>query len=228
MRRPVTSAALRLIGRRWWLFLLTGICIAALENLFSRYVHVPLAALYAQLIGEPLAIVVVIVFIGCDASESLPGARERWSRILERAWAIVAIDVILSFVNLIGIGALAASNLIEAFEGLGILFLSAMLIYAEPYAALEDPVSQLSLVPYALLRSMMLAWTNGTRVLWAFMLILASAACALYIHDGAQHWMKNPIPVDICVQTVLGMLLAALFTVAYLDALLGERLQNGR
>ena len=171
---------------------------------------------FAELLIQPLLITVVTVFAGFDARGSTAGARERWSRVIDRGWAILFIDLALSLVSIGGSQAVLQGDLLDVAQGLLVLFMAAMLIYAEPYACLEDDVRALTIVQFALLRSMMLAWVNMGRIAWFFVLQLAVIA--------AEYALERPAPVaahaalfDIAISTAIDVPLAALFAVAYLD-----------
>jgi hypothetical protein len=220
--RPIGLVAARLFARRWLLYLLTSAAVFGMEALFYLYVHVPLSDFYAILIASPLISVVTIVFAGCDALGKLPDARERWGRIIERGWAVVVIDVSLTFLWSDAFGSVAGntSDFLTVTLGVLVLIFIGMLVYAEPYACLEEHVRTLTLVPFAVLRSMMLAWVNMSRVfsLLAIQLavgVLAALAHAMKVHD--------PKWIDLVLVAVTTAPLSVLFTVAYLDTLSQEQ-----
>jgi hypothetical protein len=225
--RPLALVTARLLARRWPLYLLTASAVFGLQAAFVVFVHVKFADLYAGFIGGPLIITVVTVFAGADATKTLTAA-QRWERILERAWAIILLDVGLTFVQGSGIGTMLAGLGSSADAGYIVmgfltLVLTAMLVYAEPFIALEQNVQMLVLLPFAIFRSMMLAWVNVSRVFSLFAVQLAVAIAAIYLHQwtlktGASVW------ADLAFATVCEVPLAALYTVAYLDTLSQERL----
>lgn len=183
-----------------------------------------LAEYCAVLIGAPLVGVVVMVFSGADAAGTLPGAASRWERILERGWAIVVLDAGISFIQTLGLQATAQGDALNAILGMFALFLTAMLVYAEPFACLDAGVRPFSLIPFALMRSMMLAWVNVSRVFSLFAIELALSIVDLgivQIHGlggaAAGQWF------DLAFWTFATAPLATLFTVAYLDTLAQER-----
>lgn len=187
-------------------------------------VHVKFAELYPQLVGSPLVIVVVTVFIGADATGTMT-LRERWERIIERAWAIIVIDVALSFVNISGLESVQPGNdALNVIFGILTLMLAGMLVYAEPFIALEKETHALSLIPFAILRSMMLAWVNISRIFALLALNMALDIGLMLLSQAAQRAGVNAhLWVDMLLPTLLSAPLAALFTVAYLDTLTQER-----
>lgn len=203
------------------LYLLTCAIVFGLQAAFLAFVHVKLAGFYAGLIGEPLVIVVVTVFVGADATNTLAIA-QRWERILERAWAIILIDAALSFVSLSAQQALfPGTDAINAVFGFLTMLLAGMLVYAEPFAALENEVHALTLLPFAILRSMMLAWVNISRI-FALLAVQIAVIIVLYAAHNAGAHNANVIWSDMALQTLLAAPLAALFTVAYLDTVSEE------
>jgi hypothetical protein len=212
-----------LFARRWLLYLLTSLTVFAMQSAFVALVHVKFAALYAELLGPPLVITVVTVFIAADATNRLSFS-QRWERVLERAWAIIAIDVGLSFINASGLQTMQAGDATDIVFGFLTLILSGMLLYAEPFAAIEKDAQTLTILPFAILRSMMLAWVNMSRVFALLALQIALDIAVLLAEQGAKHaGIDAQLWVDLLLQTLLAAPLAALYTVAYLDTVSQEK-----
>ncbi|HEV3155002.1 MAG TPA: hypothetical protein VGZ02_14430 [Candidatus Baltobacteraceae bacterium] len=165
----------------------------------------------------------VMVYAGCDARGVLPAASERWGRIVERAWAVIVVDVSLSLVNTVGFSTMEAGDALNVILGTLVLFLGAMLVYSEPYLCLSDDVHLLTMVPYAIARSMMLAWVNMSRIFSLFALNLAVTIAAVYLEQAAIHAFKTAAWADMIFWTVVNVPLSAIFAVAYLDTLSQER-----
>lgn len=207
--------ALQLLRRRWLLYLLTCSGVFAAQALFVHLVHVKFAVLFAGLAGAPFVNAVVMLYTGADASGAMESLRARLERLSERAWAIVLLDVGISLIATEGYGAILSSDASMILQGSIIMFMAAMLVYAEPYAILENEVSLVTLIPAALLRSMMLSWVNMSRVFSLFAVQLGAAIIAmLFFRDGL---------AGIAFGTFVTALLSALFAVAYLDTLAQER-----
>lgn len=208
------------------MYLGTSAVVFGLQAAFYAFVHVRFAEYYAALIGAPLVGAVVMVFAGADATGTLPAASERWGRIIERAWAIIVIDVGISFVQVAGLQTIAAgaSDAGSALMGMLALFLAAMLVYAEPFACLETQVRTRAILPLALMRSMMLAWTNMSRIFSLFAIELAlSIADVGVLRLGTVAGLKDPNWLELLFWTMATAPLALLFTVAYLDTLSQEQ-----
>lgn len=197
-----------------------------MQALFYAFVHVRLSAVYVALIASPLVSLVVMVNAGGDATGTLPTAGQRWARIVERGWAIVFIDVGISFVARQGVQTIGAGTIEPGATLLGLLalFLAAMLVYAEPFACLEREVETLTLLPFALMRSMMLAWVNVSRIFSLFAIQLALSVVNILMDEAlVRGGMKDTVLVDFLFWTLATAPLAVLFTVAYLDTLAQER-----
>lgn len=200
--------------------------VFGLEAVFYAFVHVSRSDLYASLIASPLVAVVATVYAGADACGILPTARERWARIIERAWAIILIDFLITFLWGNGVDAVAggASDFGTLTLGMLLLILDAMLVYAEPFICLEEDVRMRTLLPFALLRSMMLAWTNMSRVFSLFAINLGLTIVSLFAHSTAKaQGMHDPNWIDLALVAFFTAPMAVLITVAYLDTLSQEQ-----
>ena len=216
--RPIGAVAAHFFVRRWPLYVLACAFVFGLEYMFCTFVHVRLASLYASLIGSPLITVVVMVNVGADATGTLEGMGARVERIIERAWAIILIDVGITFMFALAFGSMLAADLTDRIAGILLLFLMALLVYAEPYLAVEPDVRTITAIPFALLRSMMLGWVNTSRTLslLAIQMVLQLGLTEL---DTLTAKM-GAHTVDLLSLAYIAITtgpLAALFTIAYLD-----------
>lgn len=188
--------------------------------------HIRFSEFFAALIGAPLSGCVAMVFSGSDATGTLPTNGERWGRIIERAWAIVVIDAGLTYLQFKALQTIAAggSDAGSTLLGMLALFLVAMLVYAEPFACLEAEVRTRSIVPLALLRSMMLAWTNMSRVFSLFAIQLAlSIADIVIVRAASAGGIKDPNWIELLFWAIATVPFAVLVTVAYLDTAAQEQ-----
>lgn len=210
--------------RRWPLYVLTTAVVLGLEAAFAVFVHVKAADVYASLVGGPLIAVVVMVNVAADAGGTLPTAGERWSRILERAWIVIVIDVGISFLQIVGDSGLragvGAGNLAA---GLLLLLFSGMLVYAEPFVCAESEMPALRAIPLALLRSLTLAWSNISRIFGLLAVQIGVLLAEGYLLLAVTPHVRNTtLYVDLPFAAIATALLAALFTVAYLDTYAAE------
>jgi len=207
------------------LLYLTGtLAVLAVEAAFVLFVHVRGAALYPQLIAQPLLIAVTTVFIAGDATSTLT-MEQRWHRILERAWAIIIVDMGILFVASSGLftaqaGATSADGT-NLLYGILTVLLAGMLVYAEPFIMLEKDVQTLTLVPFSILRSMMLAWVNISRIFALLAVSIGITLVTILIERGAGAGAR--VWIEMIVSTVCTAPLAALYTIAYLDTVSQER-----
>jgi hypothetical protein len=198
--------------------------VFGLQYAFVAFVHVRQAELYATLVALPLIISVVTVFVGADALNTLT-LQQRWERILERTWAIIVIDVGLTFVMAAAVQTLSlGTDAVNAFLAFLTMLLGGMLVYAEPFAALEEPIQTLTVLPFAMLRSMMLAWVNMSRIFALLAVQIVAELALLFIDQAATRaGVRDITTIDLLLQSLVAAALAALFTVAYLDTLSQER-----
>jgi hypothetical protein len=188
-----------------------------------QFVHLKFAPFYATLVGVPIVNAIVLINAGADAAGVLERMHQRFERFSERAWAILLIDAGVTLVGQIGYDALAAHDYSVMLQGMIVMFLAAMLVYAEPYAALENEVNLVTLLPSAILRSMMLAWVNVSRVFALFAVQIALAIVQILLLQGMAHAGARSLDLmNLAYVTFTAAPLSALFAVAYLDTLAQE------
>jgi hypothetical protein len=222
--RPIGSVAAHLFARRWLLYVLTCVAVFGLEFLFYTFVHVKFATLYAMLIGSPLVSVVVLVNVGADATGTLPAAAQRFERIIERAWAIIVLDVLISIVAQIGLGSMLAPDAGDKIAGIAVFFLAGTLVYAEPFAALETEVQTITLLPFSLLRSTILSWINLPRIFSLLAIQIAVWLGQIELDRVATPRGAHAVDlIDLAYVALTSAPLAALFAIAYLDTSAQER-----
>lgn len=140
---------------------------------------------------------------------------------MERAWAIILLDIGIAFVAQSGLVALQMNEVTNIVFGFLTVLLSGMLVYAEPFAALEKDVQTLTLLPFAVLRSMMLAWVNVSRIFALLAIQIGAYAVVRFAEMAAG--VSGVLGVDLVVPIVLEVPIAALCAVAYLDTVSQER-----
>ncbi len=218
---PIAVVAARLIAKRWLLYSACTLVAIALQLLVVHLLNAnSRAVMFIELIAAPLVNAVVIVYAGEDDLGTMPLCSQRVERILERAWAIILLDAGLTIVQWISFETMAMGDIGERLLGVTALFLSTTLLYSEPYAALENEVSPVAVVPFALMRSMMLGWVNVTRIctFFAIQLLVFAGSSALIVKGGSRS-----LDYAIVYSTITGAVLWVYFTVAYLRTLKEER-----
>lgn len=208
---------LRLLARRWPLYALTCAAVIGVQLALVVFTRLPNVKMFVELIGSPLVVLVVTAFTGADATGK-GSPKQCWERIVERGWAIVLIDFALSFINGNGLGGVQSTDATNVLYGFLTLLLGGMLVYAEPFAVLTNEVTPWMLVPFAMLRSMALAWVNFSRIL---ALTAVQLGIGLLLQIAVRYGAPMHVDADlwfwIVGQTLVSGPLAALFTVAYLD-----------
>lgn len=175
----------------------------------------------------PLLTALVYAFVATDASEPKPGALPPWERFLERAWAVIVIDFVVGMVTLYGLSTAASQNPFAGVLGIAAFALSALLVFADVSATVDDDVTVWSVVPTAFLRSMAAAWNVGVfaralAIVSIELLLVVAQYAVLYglqhagIH-GAAFWAQVPL------STVATPPLAAITLVVYHDAVVRFR-----
>lgn len=182
--------------------------------------HLPFAEVSISLIGSPLVNAVVMVNVAADAGSKPAGAGLRWERILERGWAVIVVDAGASLVLTGGIVAMLSQSPAGIFTGMASLLLTATLVYAEPYICAQENVSALMLIPASLFRSMSLAWVNLSRIFALFALTLIASMGDILLEELARNaGLHHAVWVDFFYDAPASAVLAAIFTIAYLDTL---------
>lgn len=219
---------MRLIGRRLGLFTLAVTVAIVLQAVVALVWRVHEAVALDGFIATPILTTLVYVVIAADirprseASGEAPVAAPLWERFLERSWAVIVIDFVLSYVLAFGLGGTASQDLAEVFGGVAIVAVSAMLVFADASAAADDDLTALSVLPRAFVRSVAAVWQPAVFprafALLALQLILValqSAAYALLLRahvPNADFWSQIPL---LGIATVP---LSAFTMVVYLDA----------
>ncbi|MFN2449305.1 MAG: hypothetical protein ABR508_05855 [Candidatus Baltobacteraceae bacterium] len=215
----------RLLLKRWPLYAATLAGGIAIQMVLLQFVRgSPQTWSFVQLIAAPLVNAIVLVNVGADAAGVLPANGARLERLLERAWAIILIDAALTISLAVALDTMNKGDAGARLMALMVVFMQTMLIYAEPYAALDEHVSAIALIPFALLRSMMLSWVNIVRICTMFVLQLA-VITGSYLLILAMHGSAAPLVeyANIVYGTAATAALSALYAVAYLDTLSQER-----
>ncbi|HZZ65650.1 MAG TPA: hypothetical protein VFE17_09140 [Candidatus Baltobacteraceae bacterium] len=205
--------------RRWYFYVLTSAIVFGIEFAFYTFVRLPHGALYAELIGSPVIGTVVLVTAGFDATGGAPPG-VRIERMIERAWAIIVLDAGLSMLTQAGFVAAGSGNAADTLLGIAVMFFAAMLVYAEPFAALEPSVQALTILPFAVVRSLMLAWLNMSRVFSLFAIqISVNVVDLLLLRAVAPKGGRLFDITDLAFVALVSAPLSVLFAVAYLDTL---------
>jgi hypothetical protein len=144
-----------------------------------------------------------------------------WERFLERAWAVIVIDFIGSWLATKAFYANPASSLDEV-AGIAAFTLALFIVFADASATIDDDVTVWSVIPRALLRSVIITLNPTTFVrallLFSLFLVLLFAQFLAYVVLVRFHVAQALFWSEIPLLTVVQPPLAALTVLVYQDA----------
>lgn len=146
------------------MYALAGLVVIALEAIivFVGHPYKQNNAIIADVIVEPFLATLVTAFTYADVREDL-SVRATWLRVLERSWAVLIIDLLLQLIGVLGLGSIAATDLIDKLLGVGVLIIAISFVFADVHATVvEDAEPWWLLVPRSLGVSMAVAWQGIT------------------------------------------------------------------
>jgi hypothetical protein len=175
-----------------------------------------------QAIVLPLLTTLVYAFVWADGSADQTPPAAIWERFLERAWAVIVIDFLVSQVSNDALSSSLGSNALDVFLGFVALGLSVMLIFADTSATVDDGVTVWTVIPRAFVRSAATVLNARTfpraLALFSVQLLLFAATYGMYavlVRDTFPHaifWAEVPL------LTIVTPAYAALTAVVYRDA----------
>ena len=173
-------------------------------------------------IAIPLVTALVYAFVSADDAESPVAENLVWERFLERAWAVIVIDFLLSYVWTAALVYSTSSKIVELLAGLAAFGFSVVAVFADAGAVVDDDVTVWTVIPRAILRSVATAWSSTifmrALAIVSFALLAFVAQSSLYIAlthfnvSQADFWAQVPIA------TVITPPLAAITVIVYRDA----------
>lgn len=184
--------------------------------------RVPHADELGGAIAVPLVAALVYAFVSTDAGETPIAESLVWERFLERAWAVIVLDFLLSYVWIAALIYSTSANPLQLLAGLAAFGFSVVAVFADTAAVVDDDVSVWTVIPRSLVRSIVTAW-NSTVFVRALAIVSLSllefvAQNTLYfalVHFNvpqAEFWAEIPIA------TVFAPPIAAITVVVYRDA----------
>jgi hypothetical protein len=208
------------------LYAVVGAIVAAIEALIVlRWRANPDTAIFiASVIVEPFFVAVVNAFTYADIREDLSRSAT-WSRILERSWAVLLIDLLTTLIAAIGLQSLLTADLFQELLGGAVFVVAVSFVFADVAAVVVDDAEPWwLLVPRSLGASMVVAWQGATfaRAMVVFVLsdllplpIAAGVQAAL----NAYHTPHGPLWAHAITLVLLLPIVQALTTYVYLDAI---------
>jgi hypothetical protein len=185
-----------------WLYLAVAAVAVGLQALI--YSIWPTDAMLAGsgIVVNSLAATIIYAFTLGDVDGFSPSLT--WLRVLERAWAVVVVSLIQTFVIAIGLAALRFGDIVDRIYAIPLLLGGVCLNFSDVDAVVTEDDRVLLLVPQALLRSFRATWT-GTTMLRAIALVftqvLVDRVCEP-LHPLAQVSIDTLVFVPIAVLTV--------------------------
>lgn len=122
----------------------------------------PEAIVIAQATILPVLSAIVYAFAYADTQDRETPDSQVWLRVLERSWAVIAIDYGLNAIIGAALGSPQSSaNVFGALAGGLLLFLTALLLFADVSATVDDGDGTLLLIPRSIVRSVAAALYPG-------------------------------------------------------------------
>lgn len=217
----LTALAFRLTLRRWQLYTTAVLIAFAAQIALALLWRVPHAVDLGGAIAIPLVNALVYAFVSADAGEEVAESRI-WERFLERAWAVIVIDFVLSYVWTSALVYSTSSNALELIAGLAAFGFSVVAVFWDTGAVVDGDVNVWTVIPRSLLRSIATAW-NSTVFVRALAIVSLSllefvAQNALYFALMYFHVSRPEFWAEIPIATIITVPLAALTVVVYRDA----------
>ncbi len=168
------------------------------------------------------AVIATIVFAQAKGDVDGLNARDVWSRVLDRLWAVVIVDFITTFVSLVGIGSLAAGDIIDRIVAIPILLIAAATVFSEPIAVVVDGDQWWFLVVRAIGTSIRTAWSGTTYgraiVLFALQFVPMAAGEVVTTVSAQHHITIASFWRDVPLGILFAIPLDALIVLAFFDA----------
>lgn len=168
------------------------------------------------------ALLATIVFAQAKGDVDGSTAAEVWSRVLDRLWAVLVVDFIVTFVTLDGIAILAQGELLDRIIAIPILLIAAATVFAEAIAVVVDGEQWWFLVVRAIGTSIRTSWSGSTLwraiVLFALQFVPMAAGIALTKASAQLHITITSFWTDVPLGILFAIPLDALIVLAFFDA----------
>ena len=212
--------------RRWPIFAPAVAVAIGVQAFVALVLRVPHGAELDSFVVLPILTTLVYAFVAADVRSGAVAAAIVWERFLERCWAVIAIDFVLSLLSALGLSGSDSGDVLAVAAGMAFFILSGLLVFTDASATVDDDLTVWSVIPLAFARSMSAAWQRAVFprafAIFALQLLvfaLQSALYALLQHDrvpDALFWSEVPL------LTVVLPPLSALTVLTYLAAIAGR------
>ncbi len=184
--------------------------------------RVPHAIDLGGAIAVPLINALVYAFVSADSAESSIAQTLIWERFLERAWAVIVLDFLISYIWTAALIYSTSAKPLELLAGLAAFGFCVVAVFADAAAVVDDDVSVWNVLPRSLVRSIATAW-NSTMFVRA--LAIVSLSLLEFVAQNVSYFalMHFNVPqaefwAEIPIATILAPPLAAITVVVYRDA----------
>lgn len=217
---------MQLFGRRWPLYVAVTFAVASLQAALYFSVHIHRIGLLSLILLGPIIVTVVYVHAHSDAADPAASAAHLWGRVLERLWAVILIDFVvtgLTFVFGLGLATAfsPAGGAADFFAGAFGLFALGLVVFADVHASVSESVSTLLLLPDAFVTSAGLAVRNVSRVLFilALSIFISTGSSFAFGALHGHHVRNDAFLADLLFEVIFAAPMAAILTAFYLDCL---------
>lgn len=170
----------------------------------------------------PILTTLVYGFVAADARPEPAAASSVWERVLERSWAVIVIDFVVSYVTALGLAGSTSPNALDLIAGLSAFALSVLFVFADASATVDGDVGVLTVIPYGFVRSVQAAWRRPVLpralAIFSIQLLVAAVQIALGALLQRGHVADALFWSEIPLLTVVVPPLSALTVLVYLDA----------
>jgi len=132
------ARSIALLWRRFPLYTGATALIVALQALVVFVWRVPYGIVYSSFVFPPLLTTLVYAFVWADTGSEAPPAGSIWERVLERSWAVIVVDLGVTFVQSSGVAGIQSGDPLAIASGVAVLIVSAPLIFVDTSATVDD------------------------------------------------------------------------------------------
>lgn len=222
----IVGRAFRLLARRWPLYFIAASVTIALESGIVELWRVPQSLEFANDAITPILVTLVYAFTAADALEQNEPNTSIWARVLERAWAVILIDFVVTIFFEGGLGLLSSGSVLGPLIGTLLLLITATLLFADLIATIDDRIGHIFLIPRAILRSIVIALHPRTilnvMILFSAQLIVGYMFNELYRGLRIEH-VPHPLLWSILPLNALTAVVFAAITLAFYLAISTSR-----
>ncbi len=142
--------------------------------------------------------------------------------MLDRLWAVVIVDFIVTFVSYTGLGVLSVGDLVDRVIAIPILLIAAATVFAEAIAVVIDGEQWWFLVVCAIGTSVRTSWNGSTLwraiVLFALQFVPITVGGAVASASAQHHVTVTSFWTDVPLGILYSIPLDALIVLAFFDA----------